>query len=111
MIMVIMRGRKFEIIYPPLLKQHLRAIESKHHSLIRAVIEAQLQDAPDKETRNRKPLKRGELAGATWEIRCGPGNRFRVLYKVKRAERRVMILVIAEKHGSRLYIGGEEIAV
>jgi mRNA-degrading endonuclease RelE of RelBE toxin-antitoxin system len=111
MIMVNMGRRPFDLIYPPLLKQHLRAIEPKYHSLIRAAIEAQLQGEPDKETRNRKPLKRGEFAGATWEIRFGPGNRFRVLYRVKRSEMRVMILAIAEKRGSRLYIGGEEIAI
>jgi hypothetical protein len=111
MIMVNMKGRPFELIYPPLLKQHLRAIEPKHHSLIRAAIEAQLRTEPDKETRNRKPLKRGELFGATWEIRFGPRNRFRVLYKIKRAERLVLILAIAEKHGSCLHIGGEEIVV
>ena len=107
--MVNMGGRLFEPIYPPLLKQHLRAIEPKYYSLIRAAIEAQLQVEPDKETRNRKPLRRGELFGATWEIRFGPDNRFRVLYRIDRARMRVMILAIGEKHGSRLHIGGEEI--
>jgi mRNA-degrading endonuclease RelE of RelBE toxin-antitoxin system len=111
MIMVKMRRGLFKLIYPPLLKQHLRAIEPKDYSLIRAAIEVQLQVEPDKETRNRKPLKQGELFGATWEIRFGPSNRFRVLYRVERAEKRVVILAIGEKHGSRLYIGGEEIAI
>lgn len=100
---------KFELIYAPVVKRHLRGIESKYYSLIRDEIEAQLQDKPDVETRNRKPLKRPGIFGATWEIRFGSANRIRVLYKVDRSRKQVAILAIGEKQGERLLVGGEEV--
>ena len=74
--------RQFELIYPPLIKQHLKAIEPKYWSLIRENLEAQLQFEPDSETRNRKPLKRPIVYGAKREVRFGPNNRFRTYYRV-----------------------------
>ena len=103
-----MTTRIFDLIYAPLTKRHLKSIEPKYYPLIREAIEAQLRAEPDVETRNRKPLKR-PLMGATWEIRFGPGNRFRVLYKVNFDERQVYILAIGEKVGEHLRIGSEEI--
>ena len=103
-----MMGQPFDLIYAPLVKRHLKTIESKYYSLIRETIQAQLQTEPEIETGNRKPLKR-PMFGATWEIRFGPNNRFRVLYKVDPDERRVQILAIGVKEGARLRIGGEEI--
>jgi len=98
----------FELIYAPLIKRHLKTLNSKFYSLIRDTIREQLQTEPDVETRNRKPLRR-PIFGATWEIRFGPSNRFRVLYKVNLDEKQVEILAIGEKEGERLWIGGEEI--
>jgi hypothetical protein len=46
---------------------------------------------------------------ATWEIRFGPQNRFRVYYDVDLEPGRVLILAIGSKHGNRVMIGGEEI--
>lgn len=103
-----MKAQSFEIIYAPLTKRHLKTIEPKYYPLIQESIEEQLQDEPDVETRNRKPLKR-PIFGATWEIRFGPDNRFRVFYKVEADEREVYVLAIGEKKGGRLSIGGEEI--
>lgn len=99
----------FELIYAPLVKRHLRAIEPKYHSFIREAIERQLRHEPDVETKNRKPLKRPILFGAKWELRCGPNNRFRVFYKVDRKVHEVDILAIGEKRGERLGVGREEI--
>ena len=76
---------------------------------IRVTIEQQLRYEPAKENRNRKPLKRPVNFGATWEIRFGRGNRFRVFYQVDPVSRQVIILAIGEKRGNRLRIGGEEI--
>lgn len=103
-----MKTRLFDLMYAPLIKGHLKAIDSKYFSLIRETIQEQLQAEPDIENRNRKPLKR-PIFGATWEIRFGPNNRFRVLYKVNPDEQQVYILAIGEKMGARLRIGGEEI--
>src|SRR6266545_1445929 len=48
--------RRFTIVYAPLTKQHLRAIEAKYYSLIRDIVDEQLSFEPTTETRNRKPL-------------------------------------------------------
>jgi hypothetical protein len=64
--------------------------------------------APDKETRNRKPVEQPAPFGATWELCFGPGNCFRVFYEVDNTERMVWILAIGIKERDRLLIGGEE---
>ena len=101
--------QRFNLIYAPQVKQHLRAIARKHHALIRSKIEEQLQFEPDVETRNRKPLKRPVEFGAEWEIRFGPNNRFRVFYEADREQRAVYILAVGVKRGNRLLIGGKEV--
>lgn len=102
-------GSKFELIYAPITRDHLRAIESKYYSLIREEVETQLWFEPDVKTRNRKPLKGPSIFAATREVRFGPQNRFRVLYRVNRDKMQVTILAIGEKEGDRLWIGGEEV--
>ena len=89
-------------------KEHLRAIEPKYHSLIQTEIEGQLLFEPDKETRNRKPLKRPISFGAQWELRLGPDNRFRAFYQVNDDNHEVRVLAIGLKDRNRLLIGGEE---
>jgi hypothetical protein len=56
-------SQKFSLIYAPITKGHLRAIESRYYSLIRKEIETQLLLEPDVKTRNRKPLKRPVIFG------------------------------------------------
>ncbi len=102
--------RRYTIIYDPEVKQHLKAIERRHYSLIRTAIENQLQFEPDVETRNRKPLTRPVEFEAGWELRCGPDNRFRVFYQVDVEQREVYILAIGVKVGNRVWIGGEEVS-
>ncbi len=101
---------RFELIYAREVKEHLRVIDRKNHSLIRKTIEEQLWFEPDVETRNRKPLRRGPVYDAEWEIRLGPGNRFRVFYEVDRERRAVTILAVGVKKGDRLWIGGQEVS-
>jgi hypothetical protein len=103
------RKQPYEIGYDQGTKKHLRAIDAKYHALIRAEIEEQLQYAPDKETRNRKPLQQPAPFEATWEIRFGPDNRFRVLYGIDEKRRAVQILAVGLKVGSRLLVAGEEV--
>src|SRR5207249_2911678 len=98
----------FALVYAAEVKQHLRAIETKHHSLIQSETEAQLLFEPDVETRNRKPLKRPIVFGADWELRLGPDNCFRVFYQVNADNREVRVLAIGIKDRNRLFIGGEE---
>ena len=102
---------RYEIIYAPIVKSHVKALGRRYYSLIRRAIEEQLTFEPLRETRNRKPLKRPAWFGATWELRFGPSNRFRVFYKVEPEQRTVFVLAIGEKEGNRLIIGGEEIEI
>jgi hypothetical protein len=100
--------RRFTIVYAPITKRHLSTIEAKYYSLIRATVDEQLSFAPATETRHRKPLKRPVVFMATWEIRFGPDNRFRVYYDVAVGQAKVSILAIGIKRGSQVLIGEEE---
>lgn len=97
------RKRPYEISYDQVTKEHLRAIDAKHHSLIREKIEEQLQFEPTKETRNRKPLRQPAPFEATWEVRFGPENCFRVLYGIDEEERTVQIQAIGVKEGTSFW--------
>ena len=108
-IMVMIRGASYRLVYAPQVNQHLKAIEPKHYSLIRTEIEKQLKFQPTVETGNRKPLKRHTSFEGEWELRLGPDNRFRVFYEVDMEHREVYILAVGFKEGNRLFIGGEEI--
>jgi hypothetical protein len=107
--MVMAKKRPFALIYDPEVARHLAAIERKHHSLIRAAIEEQLRFEPQTAARNRKRLGRPIDLKATWELRFGPADRFRVFYRVDAKPRQVRILAVAVKHGNRVFIGDEEV--
>ena len=106
--MVMAKKPAFALVYADEVKDHLRVVETKYHSLLQSGIEEQLLFEPALETRNRKPLKRPISFGADWELRLGPENRFRVFYQVKPENNEVRILAIGVKERSRLFIGGEE---
>ena len=98
----------FEVVFDVLALDHMEAIERKHHSLIRGTVEEQLISEPDTPTRNRKPLLRETAIGAAWEVRCGPGNRFRIFYDIHRDQRLVVVLAIARKVRNHLFVGKEK---
>jgi mRNA-degrading endonuclease RelE of RelBE toxin-antitoxin system len=101
------RQPKFTLTFAPETLDHLDIIERKYHRLIQKTVDEQLSYTPEKTTRNRKPLDQPAPFGATWELRFGPNNRFRVLYEVDE-EQIVWILAIGIKEGNKLIIGGEE---
>ena len=103
------KTRPFALLYAAEVKEHLRAIEAKHHRLIQSEVEIQLLHEPDVETRNRKPMQRPIGFGEQWELRLGPHNRFRVFYQVNAENREVHILAVGVKSGNRLFIGAEEV--
>ena len=108
-IMAIMaRQQPYTLAFVDATAEHLRAIEVKYHALIRQRTHEQLRLEPNVETRNRKPLRQPAALGATWELRLGPDNRFRVLYGVDVEGQQVQILAIGIKEGNRLFVGGEE---
>ncbi|HET6961999.1 MAG TPA: type II toxin-antitoxin system RelE/ParE family toxin [Terriglobia bacterium] len=102
------RPAKFTIIYAPETVDHLSAVERKYHRLIRATVKEQLSYAPDQITRNRKPLDPPLPFGATWELRFGPQNRFRIFYEIDSEALAVWVLAVGVKEGNRLFIGREE---
>jgi mRNA-degrading endonuclease RelE of RelBE toxin-antitoxin system len=99
---------KFTFIFAPEAIEHLDRIDSKYHGLLQRAIKEQLTYTPTEETRNRKPLEPPAPFAASWEIRCGPDNRFRVFYDVDPASEEVRILAIGIKDRNRLVIGDEE---
>ena len=86
----------------------MKVIEAQHHGVIRTTIDEQLKHAPDTPTRNRKRLEAPAPFDATWELRCGPDNRFRILYEIDGQKKTVNVLAIGIKDRNRLLIGGEE---
>jgi mRNA-degrading endonuclease RelE of RelBE toxin-antitoxin system len=102
------RRSQFFLDYAPEVYEHLSSIERKYHRLIAATIREQLSHTPEVNTRNRKPLEEPTSFGATWELRFGPKNSFRIFYEVDNAERAVTILAVGVKEGNRLFIGGQE---
>ncbi len=105
-----MRHRlRYAVVYAREIYDHIANIERRYHRLIKKTIEEQLTITPERQTRNRKPLE--ELPGpfgSTWELRFGPGNRFRVFYEVAAKNRTVWILAIGVKEKNRLLVAGEE---
>ncbi len=100
------------------IRKDLEFIPKKHHSSIREAIETQLTHEPTLETTNRKPLTT-PIQNATWELRCGDQNRYRVLYEVTNAENDdtdiieilgiVEVLAIGEKRLEKLLLQGREV--
>src|SRR5438046_2514431 len=99
---------KFTLSFAPEAVRHLDLIEPKYNGLLRRSVNEQLTYTPTQETRNRKPLDQPAPFGASWVLRCGPDNRFRVFYDVDVAAYVVEVLAIAVKYRDRLSIGGEE---
>ncbi|MBI4220905.1 MAG: addiction module toxin RelE [Chloroflexi bacterium] len=103
------RRPRFKLVFAEEALGHMNAIERKLHPWIRDATDDQLVQAPDRPTRNRKPLDAPADFGATWELRCGSGNRFRVFYEIDSTGMTVQILAVGVKEGNSLRIGGEEV--
>ena len=103
------RRSRYTITYSSEVSRHVDAILPNLHREIRRAIEEQLSFMPGSATRNRKPLEdQPGPYGATWELRCGARNQFRVFYEFSSQTREVWILAIGLKDRERLFIAGEE---
>lgn len=103
------RRARFAITYAPEVVRHIDAIAPEHHGLIRRTIQEQLCSAPGNPTRDRKPLEdQPGPFGATWELRCGANNQFRVFYEFSTDTREVWVLAIGVKEKDQLFIAGKE---
>ena len=98
----------YRVRFAPEVVAHLQAIDGKYHSYVRSSIRIRLTADPVKATRNRKPLEPPAPFSATWELRFGPNNRFRVFYHVDEEDRRVDVLAIGVKDRERLFVAGQE---
>jgi mRNA-degrading endonuclease RelE of RelBE toxin-antitoxin system len=99
----------YSLLYAPEVHAHVKSVERSHLRLLEETIKAQLSHTPHQKTRNRKPLE--EIPGpfgATWELRCGPANRFRVFYEIVSGRREVWILAIGVKIRDTLHFAGKE---
>ena len=68
-------------------------------------VDKQLANEPNKETRNRKPMRPNPIA--PWELRVGS---LRVYYDItEEPEKRVTVLAVGVKLRNRVRIGGEVI--
>jgi mRNA-degrading endonuclease RelE of RelBE toxin-antitoxin system len=111
-------SKVYRLVLAKSVRKDLEFIPKKHHSSIREAIETQLTHEPTLETTNRKPLT-APIQNATWELRCGEQNRYRVLYEVTNAENDdtdmieilgiVEVLAIGEKSLEKLLIQGREV--
>ena len=102
-----MARRKFQRIFAPETVEHMDAIDAKYQGLIERTIDQQLAYTPEKPTRNRKPLVEPGPFGATWELRLGPQNQFRVFYEVDSDAVEVHVLAIGVKQREKLLIAGK----
>lgn len=110
-ILVMSAPRGYVLEFAPEVIDHLAAIDRKYHTLIGKTIDEQLIHTPERASGNRKPLERPTSFGATWELRFGNNNGFRVFYDVNPAEGVVRILAIGVKERNRLFVEGKEIKI
>src|SRR5438309_769624 len=101
------RRRRFSLLFAPEAVEHMDSIERKHHGWLRRTINEQLTHAPMDPTRNRKPMDPPAPFGASWELRCGPDNCFRVFYDIDFDAGTVRVLAIGVKDRNRLLFAGE----
>jgi len=105
------KKRPYSLVFAPVVRGHLEAIDPKYDSLIRGKAEEQLTYEPDVVTRNRKPVRPPAAFQAEWELRFGPKNRFRVFYQIDPENREVRIVAVGVKDRNRLLVGGEEVTL
>src|SRR2546426_10950773 len=94
----------YDIVFDSETEKPPHAIDRKFHGLIRQAIDKQLQYQAEVETKNRKRLREPAAFGATWEIRFGSDNRFRVLYRIE-SPLQVVVVAIGTKQRNRLWVG------
>lgn len=102
------QGLRFEIVIDDAVATHFSVIHRRDHSAILDAIQQQLEHEAHVSTLNRKPLRIPNSLNASWELRCGKNNRYRVFYDLDIDERTVVVLAVGRKVGNRLTIGDEE---
>ena len=95
----------YVIEYSPEAEDHMRWLTMRQQRVVLDTVDRQLLHQPNKETRNRKPMRPNPVA--PWELRIGD---LRVYYEAKdEPEPTVTILAIGIKERDQVRIGGERI--
>jgi mRNA-degrading endonuclease RelE of RelBE toxin-antitoxin system len=102
------RRPRFDLIFLPRALEHLDWLGRKDQRVVRRAAKEQLIRTPLERTRNRKPLRQPAPFGAAWELRCGPRNRFRILYDVDEESLVVLIQAIGVKEREQFQFAGKE---
>jgi mRNA-degrading endonuclease RelE of RelBE toxin-antitoxin system len=92
----------YRIEFTPEAFGDLAALRKYDQSRVTASIESQLSYEPNKQTRNRKPLRPNKLA--EWVLRI---DTFRVFFDVFLDSETVKIVAVGVKEGNVLWIRGE----
>ncbi len=93
----------YEIRFTPEAISDLHLFKKHDRKRIIDEIERGLTHQPTRETRNNKRLRPNQVA--EWELRV---DRFRVFYDIDEVNRVIKVEAVGHKHGSRLFIHGEE---
>jgi mRNA-degrading endonuclease RelE of RelBE toxin-antitoxin system len=95
-------------IYSTQMRSQLEALERRALLLVSRAIERRLSYEPHIAVRNRKPL-RTPIMDATWQLRFGPGNAYRVFYNIDAEKRVVFLQTLGIKERTRLFVDGKRI--
>ncbi|MDE0839489.1 MAG: hypothetical protein OSB41_10615 [Kiritimatiellae bacterium] len=98
----------FRHIYSSQLRAQLDALERRTLLLVSRAIARRLSYEPHIAVRNRKPL-RSPILDATWQLRFGPANAYRVFYNVDVKKRVVSLQTLGIKERTRLFVDGKRI--
>ena len=101
--------KSYALVYDEDIQRQLQHIPLKHHSLIENEIKTQLTYQPNVTSKNRKSLRIPNILFATWELRTGNKNEYRIFYTINENLSEVQILAIGTKVKNALSIGGEEV--
>jgi mRNA-degrading endonuclease RelE of RelBE toxin-antitoxin system len=94
----------FKIKYSPAAEEHLRFLTARQQATVLNTVEKKLQHEPQRETKNRKPMRPNPLA--SWELRIGD---LRVYYCVLLDPAPLVeILAVGIKDRNQIRIGGKE---
>lgn len=99
------KQNSFSLIYGAKIRKQMDALNRRDYLMISRAIESRLSYEPHVEVRNRKRL-RSPVMDATWQLRFGPMNAYRVFYNIDFTQRKVDLVSTGIKQRTRLFVDG-----
>jgi mRNA-degrading endonuclease RelE of RelBE toxin-antitoxin system len=97
----------YRIEYDAAARDHLRGLTARDRTTVLSAVDSHLNNQPDVQTRDRKPMRENPLA--VWELRIG---RLRVYYDVvQEPEPTVQVRAVGIKERNQVYIAGKAFAL